>query len=68
MNTEKKLRGRPHKREEDKLFGRRVSMEKVCWDVVDDFLTSQNMDLSDLLRYVATAIHVANNKGESDEN
>ena len=43
-------------------------MEKVCWDVVDDFLTSQNMDLGDLLRYIATAIHVANNKEESHEN
>lgn len=68
MNTEKKQRGRPHKREEDKLFGRRISMEKVYWDVIDDFLESQNMDISDLLRYVGIAIHTANNGGKVYEN
>lgn len=60
MNAEKKLRGRPHKLEEDKLIGRRVSVEMDYWDVIDDFLVDQEMDLADLFRLIAKAIYAAN--------
>ena len=60
MNAEKKLRGRPHKLEEDKLIGRRVSVEMAYWDVIDDFLVDQEKDLADLFRLVAKAIYVTN--------
>jgi hypothetical protein len=68
MNTEKKLRGRPHKLEEDKLIGRRVSMEQAYWDVLDDFLEEQEVDLVDLLRIIGVAIYKANNVEEPHEN
>lgn len=64
MNTEKKLRGRPHKLEEDKLIGRRVSVEMDYWDVIDDFLVDQEMDLADLFRLIAKAIYTANSMWE----
>ena len=60
MNAEKKLRGRPHKLEEDKLIGRRVSVEMDYWDVIDDFLVDQEMDLADLFRLIAKAVYAAN--------
>ena len=60
MNAEKRLRGRPHKLEEDKLIGRRVSVEMDYWDVIDDFLVDQEMDLADLFRLIAKAIYAAN--------
>jgi len=60
MNTEKKLRGRPHKLEEDKLIGRRVSVEMDYWDVIDHFLIDQEMDLADLFRLIAKAVYAAN--------
>jgi hypothetical protein len=66
MNTEKKLRGRPHKLEEDKLIGRRVSVEMDYWDVIDDFLVDQEMDLADLFRVIAKAIYAANAIREVD--
>ena len=60
MNMKKKLRGRPHKLEEDKLIGRRVSVEMDYWDVIDDFLVDQEMDIADLFRLIAKAIYAAN--------
>jgi hypothetical protein len=68
MNTEKKLRGRPHKLEEDKLIGRRVSMEQAYWDIIDDFLEEQEVDLADLFRIIGVAIYKANNAEETHEN
>lgn len=56
MNTEKKLSGRPHKKEEDKLIGRRVSIEVEHWDIIDEFLSEQGASLKDLLRLNAAAI------------
>ena len=64
MNAEKKLRGRPRKLEEDKLIGRRVSVEMDYWDVIDDFLVDQEMDLADLFRLIAKAIYTANSMWE----
>lgn len=60
MKKEKRLRGRPLKNEEDKLIGRRVSVEIDYWDVIDDFLVDQEMDLADLFRLIAKAIYAAN--------
>lgn len=59
MKKEKRLRGRPLKNEEDKLIGRRVSVEIDYWDVIDDFLVDQEMDLADLFRLIAKAIYAA---------
>jgi hypothetical protein len=68
MNTEKKLRGRPHKKEEDKLIGRRVSMELDYWNIIDDFLANKEFDLADLLRFISIAIYKANNVEGLHEN
>jgi hypothetical protein len=68
MNTEKKLRGRPHKLEEYKLIGRRVSVEQAYWDIIDDFLEEQEVDLADLFRFIGVAIYKANNVEEPHEN
>jgi len=68
MNTEKRRRGRPHKREEDKLIGRRVSMVQNNWDIIDDFLDHQDMDLNDLFEYLSVAIAVATSREEVYEN
>lgn len=57
MNIENKRRGRPHKLEEDKLIGRRVSMEMIYWDVLDEFLADKDLDLADLIRCVSIVIH-----------
>lgn len=64
MNTEKRRRGRPHKREEDKLIGRRVSMVQNNWDIIDDFLDHQDMELNDLFEYLSVAIAVATSREE----
>jgi len=66
MNTEKRRRGRPHKREEDKLIGRRVSMVQNNWDIIDDFLDYQDMDLNDLFEYLSIAIAVATSREEEE--
>jgi len=68
MNTEKKLRGRPYKLEEYKLIGRRVSVEQAYWDIIDDFLEEQEVDLADLFRFIGVAIYKANNVEEPHEN
>lgn len=68
MNTEKRRRGRPHKREEDKLIGRRVSMVQNNWDIIDDFLDHQDMELNDLFEYLSVAIAVATSREEVYEN
>ena len=68
MNTEKRRRGRPHKREEDKLVGRRVSMVQNNWDIIDDFLDHQDMELNDLFEYLSVAIAVATSREEVYEN
>lgn len=68
MNTEKRRRGRPHKREEDKLIGRRVSMVQNNWDIIDDFLDHQDMELNDLFEYLSIAIAVATSREEVYEN
>ena len=67
MNTEKKLRGRPHKKEEEKLIGRRVSIEAEYWGVIDDFIDNQEINLAELLRIIAMTIYAASNK-EAHEN
>jgi hypothetical protein len=68
MNTEKKLRGRPHKLEEDKLIGRRVSVEQAYWDIIDDFLVEKEVDLAELFRLIGVAIYKANKAKEPHEN
>ena len=64
MNTEKKLRGRPHKKEEDKLIGRRISMIKSEWDSIDEFLLSDHMKMNELFHGVASALAAINIRGE----
>jgi hypothetical protein len=68
MNTEKRLRGRPHKKEEDKLIGRRISMIQANWDLIDEFIEERDMSLSELFQYISLAIEVATSGGETHEN
>ena len=68
MNTEKKLRGRPHKLEEDKLIGRRISMIQANWDSIDEFIEERDMSLSELFQYISLAIEVATSGEEIHEN
>ena len=50
INTmEKKLRGRPLKREEDKLIGRRISMVQNNWDLIDEFCELNNVTVGEFL-------------------
>ena len=51
---EKKLRGRPLKREQDKLIGRRISMVKAAWDTIDTLCKTHDMTIEGLL-YVTCA-------------
>ncbi len=46
---EKKLRGRPLKREQDKLIGRRISMVKAGWDTIDLLCSKHDMTIEVLL-------------------
>lgn len=46
---EKKLRGRPLKREEDKLIGRRISMVQNGWDIIDEFCELNDVTLEEFL-------------------
>ena len=53
---EKKLRGRPLKREQDKLIGRRISMVKAGWDVIDILCAKNQMTVEGLLYLTCAAM------------
>ena len=65
---EKKLRGRPLKREQDKLIGRRISMVKAGWDVIDILCAKNQMTIEGLLYVTCAAMCIdAQNQPESHE-
>ena len=53
---EKKLRGRPLKREEDKLIGRRISIVQNGWDIIDEFCELNDVTLEEFLTDVFGAL------------
>ena len=65
---EKKLRGRPLKREEDKLIGRRISMVKAAWDTIDLLCAKNQMTIEGLLYVTCAAMCIdAQNQTENQE-
>lgn len=60
MNTDKKVRGRPLKSEEDKLIGRRISMTQAEWDIVDYFCFKNEINLGDLMVVLTTDLEAKN--------
>jgi hypothetical protein len=65
MNTPKRRRGRPHKKEEDKLIGRRVSMTQNDWDVIDEYISNKRLTLNHLMIDIAEIILLINHKEEN---
>ena len=53
---EKKLRGRPLKREQDKLIGRRISMVQNNWDLIDEFCELNNVTVGEFLTDIFGAL------------
>ena len=53
---EKKLRGRPLKREKDKLIGRRISMVQGRWDIIYQFCSMNDVTLNELFCDVSEAL------------
>jgi len=53
---EKKLRGRPLKRDEDKLIGRRISMVKAAWDAVDSLCEDNSVTLEGVIHAGCSAL------------
>jgi len=64
MNTPKRRRGRPHKKEEDKLIGRRVSMTRNDWDVIDEYLSNKRLSLNHLMIDIAEILLPINHQKE----
>ena len=67
MNTEKKQRGRPHKLDEDKLIGRRVSMVQARWDAIDAFLLTDGVKLNELFHGVSEALAIIMRREEGEQ-
>jgi hypothetical protein len=55
---EKKLRGRPLKREEDKLIGRRISMVQDAWNTIDMLCHINKMTVEGLLYLTCAALAI----------
>ena len=53
---EKKLRGRPLKREQDKLIGRRISMVQAGWDTIYAVCAKHDMTIEGLLYITCAAM------------
>lgn len=65
---EKKLRGRPLKREEDKRIGRRISMVQDAWDVIDALCHINKMTVEGMLYLTCSAMCIdAQNQTENEE-
>ena len=65
---EKKLRGRPLKREQDKLIGRRISMVKAGWDTIDLLCAKHDMTIEGLLYITCASMCIdAQNQPEIQE-
>ena len=65
---EKKLRGRPLKRDEDKLIGRRISMVQDAWDAIDMLCHINKMTVEGLLYLTCAALAIdAQNQPETQE-
>lgn len=65
---EKKLRGRPLKREEDKLIGRRISMVQDAWNAIDMLCRINKMTVEGLLYLTCAALAIdAQNQTEDQE-
>ena len=62
---EKKLRGRPLKREQDKLIGRRISMVKAGWDTIDLLCAKHDMTIEGLL-YITCASMCMDNQTQPE--
>ena len=60
MNTEKRLRGRPHKREEDKLIGRRISMTQNDWDSIDEYISDKNLTINQFMMDISEVVLLIN--------
>ena len=68
MNTTvKKGRGRPLKHDADKLIGRRISLTKNEWNIVDEFCENNEINLGDLVMVVSETIK-KNNHYENQNN
>ena len=65
---EKKLRGRPLKRQQDKLIGRRISMVQAAWDTIDLLCAKNQMTIEGLLYVTCAAMYIdAQNQTEDPE-
>ena len=65
---EKKLRGRPLKREQDKLIGRRISMVQDAWNTIDMLCHINKMTVEGLLYLTCAAMCIdAQNQTENQE-
>jgi hypothetical protein len=65
---EKKLRGRPLKREKDKLIGRRISMVQDAWDAIDMLCHINKMTVEGLLYLTCAALAIdAQNQTKDQE-
>ena len=65
---EKKLRGRPLKREQDKLIGRRISMVQDAWNAIDMLCHTNKMTVEGLLYLTCAALAIdAQNQTEDQE-
>ena len=67
MDIEKKQRGRPHKLEEDKLIGRRISMVQARWDTIDAFLLTDGAKLNELFHGVSEALGIIMRSEEGEQ-
>jgi hypothetical protein len=64
---EKKLRGRPLKRDEDKLIGRRISMVKAAWDTIDLLCAKNQMTIEGLLYVTCAAMCIDDHNQTEDQ-
>ena len=65
---EKKLRGRPLKREQDKLIGRRISMVQDAWNTIDMLCHINKMTVEGLLYLTCASMCIdAQNQTEDQE-
>ena len=65
---EKKLRGRPLKREKDKLIGRRISMVQDAWNTIDMLCRINKMTVEGLLYLTCAALAIdAQNQTKDQE-
>ena len=64
---EKKLRGRPLKREKDKLIGRRISMVQAGWDTIDTLCDIHDLTLEGMLYLTCAAMCIDDQNQTEDQ-